>query len=297
MRKILLTLTLISVFFVAESQQLHFMSQFLQHNTMYNPAAAGMSNVNKLGVAYRSMWASFPGNPKTMMQYGDFDLPKYSTGVAYYLYKDETGPTSRTGGQVALSYHIKSANQKNKLGIGLEMRGFQYAVDKSKLDVGTDPALVGVKNKFAFDAGFGVYFTNEKLSIGAAASQLMGAKLQLTDVPNSTLGGRLYRHYNFTANYKIQTGEDVYVVPFTMVRLIENSPTEVDLGAKVDYQDKMWWALDWRINQFWSVQAGMKLFQRVRASYSYDYYTSPISIFTEGSGGHEVGLQFDLKKK
>jgi hypothetical protein len=43
MRKILLTLTLISVFFVAESQQLHFMSQFLQHNTMYNPAAAGMS--------------------------------------------------------------------------------------------------------------------------------------------------------------------------------------------------------------------------------------------------------------
>ena len=68
MRKILLTLTLISVFFVAQSQQLHFMSQFLQHNTMYNPAAAGMSNVNKLGFAYRSMWASFPGNPKTMMQ-------------------------------------------------------------------------------------------------------------------------------------------------------------------------------------------------------------------------------------
>jgi type IX secretion system PorP/SprF family membrane protein len=261
---------------------------------MYNPAAAGMSNVNKLGFAYRSQWSGFSG-PKTIMQYGDFDLPKYTTGVSYYLYKDETGPTSRTGGQLALSYHVKSANKKNKLGIGLEMRGFQYAIDKSKLDVGTDPALVGAKNKFAFDAGFGVYFTNEKLSIGAAASQLIGAKLQLSDVPNTTLDGRLYRHYNFTANYKIQTGEDVYVVPFTLVRLIENSPTEVDFGAKVDYQDKIWWALDWRVNQFWSVQAGMKLFQRVRASYSYDYYTSPINIYSDGA--HEVGLQFDLKKK
>jgi hypothetical protein len=124
---------------------------------------------------------------------------------------------------------------------------------------------------------------------------LIGAKLQLSDVPNTTLDGRLYRHYNFTANYKIQTGEDVYVVPFTLVRLIENSPTEVDFGAKVDYQDKIWWALDWRVNQFWSVQAGMKLFQRVRASYSYDYYTSPINIYSDGA--HEVGLQFDLKKK
>jgi type IX secretion system PorP/SprF family membrane protein len=160
-----------------------------------------------------------------------------------------------------------------------------------KLIVERDSTIIEI----AFDAGFGVYFTNEKLSIGAAASQLIGAKLQLTDVPNTTLGGRLYRHYNFSANYKIQTGEDVFVVPFTMVRLIENSPTEVDLGAKVDYQDKIWWALDWRVNQFWSLQAGMKLFQRVRASYSYDYYTSPINIYSDGA--HEVGLQFDLKKK
>ena len=295
MRKILLTLTLISVFFVAESQQLHFMSQFLQHNTMYNPAAAGMSNVNKLGFAYRSQWSGFSG-PKTIMQYGDFDLPKYTTGVSYYLYKDETGPTSRTGGQLALSYHVKSANKKNKLGIGLEIRGFQYALDKSKTDGNaSDPRIIGFKNKFALDAGFGVYFTNEKLSIGAASSQLIGSKLQSTDVPNSTLNGRLYRHYNFTANYKIQTGEDIYVIPFALVRLIENSPTEIDFGAKVDYQDKIWWALDWRVNQFWSVQAGMKLFQRVRASYSYDYYTSPINIYSDGA--HEVGLQFDLKKK
>ena len=54
--------------------------------------------------------------------------------------------------------------------------------------------------------------------------------------------------------------------------------------------------MNWRVHQFWSIQAGLKLVNRLRVTYSYDYYVSPISVFTDGSGAHEVGLQFDLKK-
>ncbi len=299
MRKFLLALTLFCVLSVAKSQQLHFMSQYMQHNSMYNPAAAGMASQNMIGVSYRSMWSTFPGNPKTSMIYGDFELKKLKAGLATYLYRDETGPTSRTGVQLAYSYHIKARNEKSKFGIGLELRGLQYAIDRTKLTdaLGNDPVLGGSANKFVFDAGAGVYWTNDKLSVGAAVSQLIESKLALADVPNSTLGGKLYRHYNLTANYKIQTGDDIFIIPNAMVRVIENSPSEYDFGAKVDYQGKLWWALNWRVNQFWSIQAGLKIMQRVRATYSYDYYVSPISVFTSGSGAHEVGIQFDLKKK
>ena len=82
-----------------------------------------------------------------------------------------------------------------------------------------------------------------------------------------------------------------------MVRLVQNAPSEYDFGTKVDYQDKVWWVLDWRVNQFWSLQTGVNLFKKVKLSYSYDYYVSPIGIFVAGSGAHELGLQFDLKKK
>lgn len=299
MRKIFLAIALIFIISATKSQQLHFMSQYLQHNSMYNPAAAGVSENNMLGIAYRSMWSSFPGNPTTSMIYGDFDLKKYTSGIAAYIYRDQTGPTSRTGVQLAYAYHIKSKNEKNKLSIGLELRGLQYAIDKTKLTeaLGNDPVLGGSQNKFAIDAGAGVYWTNKKLSVGAAVSQLIESKLALADVANSTLGGKLYRHYNFTANYKIQTGDDIYVIPNAMVRVIENSPSEYDLGAKVDYQDKVWWNLNYRVNQYWSLQAGIKLMNKIRATYSYDYYTSPISVFTAGSGAHEISLQFDMKKK
>lgn len=298
MRKIFLAITILGLFSAAKAQQLHFMSQYMQHNPMYNPAAAGFSEKNMLGVAYRSMWSSFPGNPTTSMVYGDFELKKMSSGISSYLYRDQTGPTSRTGVQVGYSYHIKAKNEKSRFGIGLELRGLQYAIDKSKLtDLGNDPVLSGAESKFAIDAGAGVYWTNSKLSVGAAVSQLIQSKLALADVANSTLNGKLYRHYNFTANYKFNTGDDIYVIPNAMVRVIENSPSEYDFGVQVNYQNKVWWGLDWRVNQLWSIQTGLKILQRVRATYSYDYYTSPISVFVAGSGAHEIGVQFDLKKK
>jgi type IX secretion system PorP/SprF family membrane protein len=298
MKKFTLLFLLILAINSLSAQQLHFTSQYLQHNAMYNPGAAGISNKDMIGLSFRSMWSSFPGNPKTYMVYGDANLEKLKAGMGAYVYRDETGPTSRTGIQLAFSKHIISQDGKNKLGLGLEVRGLQYAIDKNKLSgaLGSDPALAGAENKLTFDAGAGAYFTNGKLSVGAAVSQLVQSKLQLADVPNSTQGGKLYRHYNFNINYKIQTGGDIYLIPNALVRVIENSPSEYEMGLLVNYQEKVWWGLNYRIDQFWSLQAGFKILNRVGLTYSYDYYQAPISIFTDGSGAHELGLRFDLKK-
>lgn len=299
MKKFITLVTLFCITTTGFSQQLHFMSQYLQHNSMYNPAAAGMANQNMVGISYRSQWSSFPGNPRTYMVYGDFALTKLKAGIGAYIYRDETGPTSRTGIQLAYSYHVKTG-EKGRLGIGLELRVLQFAIDKSKLSDAlgpNDPLLGGKDKKIGIDAGAGLYWTNDKLSVGAAVSQLIESKLELADVPNSTEGGKLYRHYNFMANYRIQTGDNIFIIPNALVRVIEHSPSEYDFGAKVDYQDKIWWALNWRVKQFWSIQAGFKILQRVRLTYSYDYYETPISVYAGGTGAHEIGIQFGFKKK
>lgn len=298
MRKILFSFGFIAFSFSGYSQQLHFTSQYLQHNAMYNPAAAGISNKNMVGVSYRDMWTSFPGNPRTFMLYGDVELKKLNAGIGAYVYRDETGPTSRTGLQLAYSYHIKMNNPAYKLGLGIELRALQYAIDKNKISgaLEDDPVLSGSSNKFGFDAGAGAYFTNGKFSIGAAVSQMIQSKLQLANVPDAKLGGKLYRHYNINANYKIQAGDDIYLIPNAMVRVIEHSPSEYDFGVLVDYQDKLWWGLNWRVEQSWSLQAGFRLMKKVAITYAYDYYQTPMSVFSNGSGAHEVGLRFDFDK-
>lgn len=299
MRKLLPFLVLLLVIQQAHSQQLHFMSQYLQHNLMYNPAAAGMSGKNSLGVAYRSMWESFPGHPTTKMLYADFELPKLNAGLGGYIYRDETGPLSRNGVQIAYSYHINSKDGKSRLGIGIEARGLQYAYDHSRAVYAdpTDPTLSQSVTKSAFDAGAGIYWKYDALSVGVAVSQLLDSKIKLTDAANTTISGKLYRHYNLTASYVFHTDESISIIPNAMFRMVENAPEEYDFGVRADYQNKVWWALNYRVRQSWSIQAGLKLFDRVGATYSYDIYTSPLGVFSEGSGAHEISLQFDLKKK
>lgn len=299
MRKLYLLFLMLIISIVGYSQQLHFMSQYMQHNAMYNPAAAGITGQSKVGLAYRNMWSSFPGNPKTYMLFGDFSLDKLNAGISTYIYRDETGPTSRTGIQLGYSYHVKTG-ASGKLGLGLEIRGLQYAVDKSKIADAlgpNDPLLGGKDKKLGIDAGAGVYWTNDKLAVGAAVSQLIQSKLELTNVPNATESGRLYRHFVFMGSYRIATGGDIDIIPNAMVRVIAHSPSEYDFGARLDYQDKIWWGLNWRVEQSWSLQAGFKMLQRVRLGYSYDYYETPISVYAGGTGAHEISLIVDLKKK
>lgn len=62
-----------------------------------------------------------------------------------------------------------------------------------------------------------------------------------------------------------------------------------------NYKEKIWWGLQYRIDQFWSMQAGVKILQKIGLTYSYDYYQTPINVFTSGSGAHEIGIRFDLK--
>jgi type IX secretion system PorP/SprF family membrane protein len=299
MRKFTLFLLLFVVAYSTSAQQLHFMSQYLQHNSMLNPGAAGISDKNMVGVSYRNQWSSFPGNPKTFMIYEDVNLVKLKAGIAGYVYKDETGPTSRTGLQLAYSYHIISKDEKHKLGIGLEFRALQYAIDKSKLidALGTDPALAGATQKLGIDAGAGVYYTNGKLSVGAAVSQLIQSKLQLSDVPNSKLGGKLYRHYNVIANYEIKTAGEITLIPNALVRLIQNAPTEVEAGVKLDYQKLLWTAIVYKFRQSYSLQMGFRLKEKFNVSYSYDAYSKPLSSFDGGSGAHEIGLRYDFGPK
>jgi type IX secretion system PorP/SprF family membrane protein len=299
MRKFTLFLFLLFAGYGVSAQQLHFMSQYLQHNSMLNPAAAGLSETDRVGVSYRNQWSSFPGSPKTFMVYEDVNLTKLKAGIAGYVYRDETGPTSRTGLQLAYSYHIISRDEKQKFAIGLEFRALQYAIDKSKLTdaLGTDPALAGATQKVGIDAGAGVYYTNGKLSAGAAVSQLIQSKLQLADVPSSKLSGKLYRHYNFMVNYEIASAGEITLIPNALVRVIEHSPTEFEVGMKLDYQKLLWTAIIYKVKQGYSLQAGFKLAKKLNVSYSYDVYNTPISLFDGGSGAHEIGLRFDFGKR
>src|SRR6187549_235310 len=129
LKTIFSALALSTLFVSADAQQIFRISQYTQHNFLYNPAAAGANKDASIGATYRKMWTGIDGGPQTVMLYGDTYFEKQKTGLGVAIYNDETGPTSRTGGQVDLSYSIKLGEEGQRLMLGLSGMVLQYKVD------------------------------------------------------------------------------------------------------------------------------------------------------------------------
>src|SRR5436190_1084668 len=164
----------------AVAQQIFKVSQYMEHSFIHNPAAVGANDITTVGGVFRSQWAGIDGSPKTVILFGDTYIPSKNTGLGMVLYSDKTGPTSRTGGNFNISYSVKlDAEDKKKLMMGLGAEVIQFKVDKDKIAeyIPNDPLLASSGSTIKGDACAGIYLKTPKLSIGAAAFQLLQPKL------------------------------------------------------------------------------------------------------------------------
>ncbi|HEY6502740.1 MAG TPA: type IX secretion system membrane protein PorP/SprF [Chitinophagaceae bacterium] len=284
-----------------QSQQLQTSSLYDMQGVLHNPSMAGVyQNDQKgmIGATYRSQWSSFSGSPKTATIFGSFNLPDQKIGLGGYLYNDVTGPTSRTGLQLAFAKHIPLKNDA-KFSLGIEARGVQYAIDRAKLTqtLGSDPALGASDNKFKFDAGFGISYTSKKFQVGASVSQLIQSKLGYYNGSQTlTEEGRLYRHYYLHSLYNWNVDEVTTITPNVLFIYLPNAPLEFQGGVRVEHNDLFWWGVSYRAKQSFMLSAGVNVSKKFTIGYSYDIYKTPVSNFDEGASAHEVLLRYNIVK-
>lgn len=280
-----------------QAQQIFKITQFLQHNFFYNPAASGVDEKSSFGAMYRSMWAGIDGGPKTTVLFFDKKLEKHKVGFSTVFYSNKTGPTSRTGGNLNLAYIVKLKDDR-ALHFGLGAHLLQFSVDKNKIAsaIANDPLLASASNTFKGDANAGVYFTSSKFNIGVSAMQLVQPKLNMI---KGTSGednqGKLYRHYYVVSNYNIQVDEDNVLTPNVLVKYQPNAPVDIEAGARLLYQNFLWVGANYHYKQEFSIYAGLKIDEKMSIGYAYDRYNAPVDIFNGGNGGHEFALRFFLK--
>lgn len=290
---VLLTLT----FFTGKAQQLNTSSFYELYAVLHNPATAGGSRHALMGSSLKKQWSSMPGNPQTGLVYGQTYLPKAKLGLGGYLYHDVTGPTSRTGLQMAYAYHIP-VKEASSFSFGLEARLQQLRFDRAKLQaaLGTlDPVATASSNRLKADAGVGVAFTSPTLQIGAAVSQLVQSNYQLYEMAGTRAQqSRLYRHFYLHGAYSWQVDEETKITPNGLLIYLPNAPLEVQSGLRVNHNNLFWYGLNYRVRQGWMISGGVKLKQKFSIGYSFDIYSSPLTIYEKGSSGHELMLHYEF---
>lgn len=298
MKKLFVLINIALLGTAVQGQQLMTSSLYDQHGNLHNPATAGSAKHAMIGASYRKTWDGISGAPQTTIIFGSTYLKNAKIGIGGYLYNDVTGPTRRTGGQMAYSYHIQMANDAT-FSLGLEARLQQFSLDRAKLaaTLGNDPVLASAESRFKADAGFGIAYNGKKLQAGISVSQLIQSKLDFYSGNLSpTEEGRLYRHYYLHANYKWDIDGKTKIIPNLLFIYLPNAPLEVQGGARVEHNDIFWWGLGLRARQSWMISAGVKIQKKFTLGYSFDIFNTPLSVYDRGANGHEILMRYDFLK-
>jgi type IX secretion system PorP/SprF family membrane protein len=294
-------IVLVSAFscFIAESkaQQIFTFSQFMQHNFVFNPAAAGANEQASIGGSYRKMWSGIDGGPQTTFLYGDKYFDKKNTGLAVVLYDDKTGPTSRTGGQVNLSYSIQLDAEGRKLMAGLGINVLQYRINKAAIadDIPDDPLLSGSGNTIKGDGAVGLYYKGKKFFLGASMQNIIQTKFNFIKTAANP-EGKLYRHFYLISSYNWQTDDENMLIPNATVQFVPGLPADVSAGVKLLHKDLVWIGFNYHHKQSYTAYLGVNIDHKFALGYAYDEYSTPLSRFDDGGGGHEVSLRYFFAK-
>ena len=300
MKKYILITLFITNALVINAQQLQSSSFYEMHPILHNPSGAGiiMEEGKRaiVGITYRTQWSGINGAPQTVTAFGSFNLPKQKIGIGGYVYNDKTGPTSRTGIDLSFAKHIIFTDG-GIFSLGIETRFLQYSLDRAKLTttLGADPALGSSDNRFKYDAGFGLSYTNKKIQIGASVSQLVQSKLDYYKGNMArTEEAKLYRHYYLHGKYTWNVDGISTITPNALVIYLPNAPIEFQGGAKFEYDKLISFGLGYRLHQNVMLTAGLRFKNNISIGYSYDSYNTPISVFDAGHNAHEFLLSFSF---
>lgn len=298
MKKIL-AIILIALADATVAQQLPHYTQYLINDFPMNPAIAGtkMRFVGKSN--HRYQWAGITDAPRTYIFSLNGPLKNPKIGVGSTLFTDITGPTRRTGLQVAYAYHVKLSETMH-LSFGLTGGLLQFTVDGSKIttkEPGDIAFSSGLMTALVPDGGAGVYWYGEHFFLSLSAPQIIQYKLGFFDDYPETMG-RLVNHYFIFGGYRFDLSDDITIEPSAMVKYVQPAPVQAEPTLRFIYRDLFWAGASYRtaISPFEADAIGLMLGyvyqENLMFGYSYDIAMSNLKNYSSGTHELMIGIRF-----
>jgi type IX secretion system PorP/SprF family membrane protein len=260
----------------------------------FNPASVGKEAKLNVAAAYAIQMAGFEHNPNTM--YAGADMPFYLLGsyhgVGIQFMNDAIGAFThkRFGLQYAFQRHLLGG----KLSLGAQATMISENLDGSKLDYtdSGDPAFTTSSvNGTGFDLSLGLYYLHRNWYVGISALHLNSPKVELGETNELNISPTYY----FTGGYNIRLTHPFLTIQTSVLGRTDGVAYRGDVTARLKYEHEkrvMYAGLSYSPTNSVTVMLGGN-FRGIHLGYSYEIYTSAISI---SNGSHElfVGYQTEL---
>lgn len=294
MKKLLAVLGGVFITSVACAQQDPQFSQNMFNKLWVNPATAGSSEAICANLLYRSQWAGFEGSPQSGVLSIDAPFAKNKFGVGLSINTDEIGFEQTLTAKLALAYRMDVGN--GKLSFGVDGGIVQNTIDGSNFTapdgVQGDPSIPqNSVSAGAFDLGAGVHYQSDRFYAGVSSTHMLESAIDMDSY------SKVYRrHYYGMVGYTFEVSPTVNLKPMVFVKNVTNNTT-IDVNLNAHFNGKYWAGLSWRNQDALVLMAGITLMENLRLGYAYDYTTSELKNYSNGSHEVMLGYCFNVKKR
>lgn len=276
------------------SQQYPVYSQYIFNGLILNPAYAGSHVQFSATAMYRNQWLNFEGAPKTLTFTGHTTLNKGRTGVGLLVSNDQIGSYSNNNIFGSYAYIINAPF--GTLALGLQA-GFNHVrADFSELNLQNpdDPSFMGQVNDLKPNFGTGAYFHNDLFFVGFSIPFLLNNKIsnEFESVINEIREARYY-YIHSGIMIPLDRMKTVQFNPSVLIRAQEGSPISADINASFIFYEVFSAGASHRSGDAIITFLDIKLSEGFHFGYSYDWTTSDIGRFSNGT--HEFALNYRFR--
>ncbi|MDE7110404.1 MAG: PorP/SprF family type IX secretion system membrane protein [Muribaculaceae bacterium] len=285
------------------------LTQYFQAPSLFNPAAAGSTDLLRIRAGSRMQWIGINGAPRDFMATADipFKLINRRWGGGVAMIQESIGlyQTLSLGAQLSARQKIG----RGFLSVGIQAAYLNQQFKGSKVVIpddddfheSTDEAIptIDVTGQ-GFDLGLGLTYTHRWFTVGLACTHLLSPELKLRregDQGSSGSGDqewlfRFDRTLYFTAESNIPIKNTLFeVLPSLLVRS-DFASFQADVTARLRWKKFLTAGFGYRTEDAVCILLQGE-FKGFTLGYSYDYSLSP--IMRASSGSHEVWLGYSLK--
>ncbi len=287
---ILITVSLCSL--LAEAQQDVLISQYMFNPLLINPAYAGSKDYIMATALYRKQWTGFEGAPETEVATIHGPLKNKNFGLGLTILHDQIAVTNRTDVFAEFAYHM-DLNSKWRLGLGLQGGFSAYKfTTPSKVWNTDDPLYQTPPSSLNPNFGLGAFLRTSNFYVGLSAPSLLDYDSTKSLNISSTNTFQSTRHYFLTTGYAFDGNPDLVIKPSILAKYVPDAPVEFDFNVNVLFVQTFWLGASYRTNDAIVGIVEFQISKKLRIGYSYDFTTSDISKYSDGS--HEVMIGYDF---
>ncbi len=280
----------------AQVENMHF--QYLFNNSIINPAHAGSSSSNQVGILIRDQWTGIEGSPKTITAYTNIRLPR-QLGLAIGIYQDRIGPEVNHHIQADLAYHAM-LSEEWYLAAAIRFTGAHLRVGLTEVP-NIDPRnpyfTVDISSRLKLNTGTGLLAYNNKYFIGISMPETFRTKIKVSAPGVGEFKKKEVRNLYTYGGGNFYLSWNLLFTPSVMVRLGKN-PTQLDFNSIFSYKSIFDFGPLIRSN-FTQIEnwfnsvgflIGVRYWKNWNLGYTYEFPTSELRYSTVQT--HEISLRF-----